>query len=140
MATITHLHSRMRRFLLPIFGVDQAIFCGTLVAVVVVGCLASDPVATPYLVGGALVGMWFVAGLHAPVSAQVSLSSKDAIIETLDAHWRRSGTDRCWVPRVARWRRWGYVQICLQELPGVLIVTGPETNVRPLLARAEAPL
>jgi hypothetical protein len=136
MEEITHLHPRLRRFLLPVYGRDQAIVVGLLITAISVGCLILDPPATPYLVGGALLGMWFVSGPHAPVSARVPPSLKHSIVEILDFEWRRSEIPDCWVPRVARWRRWGYVRICIEEQPGVLIVTGPETNVRPLLACA----
>ena len=136
MATITHLHSKARRFLLPIYGPDQAIFTAVLGALVIVGCLAVDPAATPYLAGGAMLGMWFMAGPHAPVLAEVSPSARNVIEEILDAQWKRSATPSCWVPRGPRWLRWGYVRICLEERTDRLIVTGPETNVRPLLAAA----
>lgn len=122
--------------MLPVFGLDQAIFSAVLMAIAVVGCLALEPAATPYVAGAGLLGMWFVARPHAPVSARLPSSSKGAIIEILDERWRRSGLQDCWVPRSARWRRWGYVRICLAEQPGILVVTGPETNIRPLLAAA----
>lgn len=137
---ISHLHPRARRLLLPIYGLDQALVSGVLITTIAVGCLVLAPDATPYVAGGALLGIWLYSGPHAPVVARVSPSLRGRIIEVLDAEWRRSDREDCWVPRVARWRRWEYVQICLLERAGDLIITGPETNVRPLLAAAREAL
>ena len=100
MAEINHLHPRIRRFLLPIYGLDQAISTAALLVIVVLGCLLLEPAATGYVAGGALVGIWVVSWPHAPVAARVSPSLRSSIVQVLDEEWRRSDHRGCWVPGV----------------------------------------
>jgi hypothetical protein len=136
---VKYRHSFLRRLLLPIYGPDQAIFTAVVISLVALVCFSLEPAAAPYVIGGSIIGGWLKSYPHAPVSVRVPNSRRVAATRILDTHWHRAETGDCWVPRASRWRRWGYVKICLKDASdGELIISGPRANVLALVADLQA--
>ena len=134
MTEITHCHALSRRVLWPIYSADQAIL-----TVAVIGAIAAlfallDSRAAPFVTVGSIIVVWILNYRHSPIRVRIPRSVRANAVEILDEYWMRTGRTECWVPRAARWRRWGFIEICITDTDNEIIITGPQTNVLPLIS------
>lgn len=134
MTEVTHCHSLSRRVLWPIYSADQAIITLAVIGTIAALMVLVDSRAAPFVVGGSIVVVWILNYRHSPISVRVPSYVRADAVEILDAHWMSAERKGCWVPRAARWRRWGFVEICITDADNGIIITGPRINVLSLIS------
>jgi hypothetical protein len=137
MAKITYRHSLMRRMLWPMYSIDQTFFTVVMLGLVAAATFLFYAEATFFVVAGCVIAIWGLSFRHAPISARVRGSARPRASEILDNYWAPSARRECWVPRAARWRRWNFVEICIATAGDDIIISGPRSNVIPLIADLE---